>query len=521
MAEGAPRQSQGTAGRKDQTGTSLVFEIASAVLVGLVAGLSLVMAGGKESGAVLVGLVIAMAWLTITRPLWGLYVVVAAVLVANEPFLPLSGWTTDLGAILFDNWWKLLSPEGTRRMGFLAINSVEVLWVSMAVGMLVTWTREKRRPWFSGELTLAILFLLSLGVMLGYGLATGGGLRPAFWQIRGLVHLVAFALLVPQLIETPAHVQRVVWVLFVPIVFKALQADWIFLVDRRMAFGEWEHILGHEDSMFFVAAILLAIVLFLHRVDVGQRELLLVSLPFIAMALIVNLRRVSYVALAVCLVLVPILLAGRRLVVLKWGLPLLVVLGVYGAIYWDRPDTTLGYPLEQVRSILMASVGSAEYDSNMYRLAEDINLQRTIAGHPFGLGFGHPFELHVPLADIDPSFELWQYHPHNTLLGLWMSAGPIGLLFFLAFCGSLILQSCHGLRRQVEPYYKSLHFLAITAFTSGLIMASFDFYIGTSRGSLFLGVVAGIALAVRRFDDLGAQEPKTTEADASASRGSR
>ncbi|MFQ5912217.1 MAG: O-antigen ligase family protein [Nitrospinota bacterium] len=475
--------------------------LALMVLMGTIVSLTLILLGGGAQGAIAIGIVF-MLWLGIVaRPLWGFYLLLFIAILADDDLSlsQFSPWTDRLGFYVFENWWKLLSPEGVRSFGFLIVNSIEILLLAIAAGLCLRMIGGRERPVVQKEFVFTFLFLGTLIGMLAYGLATGGEVKPALWQSRPLFHFGVLALLTPQVLKTPAQVRGALWALMIASVFKALQIDWIFFIDQGARFGEWRAILGHEDSIFFVGAITLGVALALYRAEAVQRRFLLFSLPFVLLALAVNLRRAGYAALALSLGLVPILLHGRRRVALKVVIPALVLLALYGGLYWNRPDDTLGVPLHRLKSAFVAQVNSTAYFSNLYRLAENFNLRQTILHHPLGLGFGHPFEVHVPLADISSLFPYWQYFPHNEVLGMWVSLGTHGFLVLLIYFASIIVLASHNIRRQTDPYLKAVSFLVLTAFACGLFVATVDQYWNAPRTALFLGTLAGILSVLHRL----------------------
>jgi O-antigen ligase len=149
-----------------------------------------------------------------------------------------------------------------------------------------------------------------------------------------------------------------------------------------------------------------------------------------------------------------------------------------------------------MKSVILAEPGSPDYSSNMYRVAESINLRRTIAQHPLGLGFGHPFELHVPLPDISALLPNWRYHPHDMILGIWLSLGTICFTVFLIFVGGIMMSASYNLRRFEDNYIRAICFFVLASFSSGFLVAAVDQFIWSERGAIFLGAVVGILSAV-------------------------
>lgn len=200
--------------------------------------------------------------------------------------------------------------------------------------------------------------------------------------------------------------------------------------------------------------------------------------------------------LAIGLALLPVLLHDRRRVVLKLTVPVLLVLGLYSAVYWHRPEDRFGVPLQKARSVFVARVGTSDYNSNLYRVAENFNVQHTILDHPWGLGFGHPFEIQIPLPDVSLLIAHWQYRPHNTILGMWMSLGTPGFIGFLVYLASIVTLASYHVRWQPDAYFRAVSFWVLATFACGLVFATVDMYLGLQRGAFFLGALAGILSAI-------------------------
>lgn len=467
--------------------------------------------GGRADGALWIGLVVALAGAVAVHPRGGYYLLLFIVVLADDWMLYFSPWTHHfLGYYVFGNWWKLLSPEGPRRFSVLVNNTVEVLLVALVISLALRGIHRGDRLVVPREIVFVTLYLATLSGMLVYGLATGGALKPALWQTRYLFHFVVVALVTPQVLRTRAHIRGAVWALMIPVVIKALQILWIFLENEGGRFGEWREILGHEDSNFFVSAIILGVVLALYRIEPLQRWFLLSSLPLLLTGLILNLRRAAYVTLAFGLVLLPVLLHDRRRLVLKLTLPVLLLVGLYAGLYWHRPADPLGVPLQKAKSVFVAPVGTSDYNSNLYRVAETFDVEHTIVHHPWGLGFGHPFDIQIPLPDISLLIAHWQYRPHNTVLGMWMSLGTPGFVVFLVYFASIVTLASYHARRHTDAYFRAVSFWVLAAFACGLVFATVDMYIGIQRGAVFLGALAGILSTIDRLAPPGRGPAEST-----------
>ncbi len=95
---------------------------------------------------------------------------------------------------------------------------------------------------------------------------------------------------------------------------------------------------------------------------------------------------------------------------------------MYLGIFWNN-DSLVGMPARGVRTALVASAGTRDYNSNLYRLIENVNTTYTIRHNLLlGVGFGNKFQILVRMPDIS-IFEWWEYITHNSILWLWITTG--------------------------------------------------------------------------------------------------
>jgi hypothetical protein len=216
------------------------------------------------------------------------------------------------------------------------------------------------------------------------------------------------------------------------------------------------------------------------------------------LGLILNLRRAGYVALALSAVLATLLLRRAGRTMLKMTVPLLMCAGLYSVLFWNS-DALVAIPLQKVKSIIFASAGTADAESNLYRVTETANLLQTIRNHPLGLGFGHPFESRIQLPDVSAIVPNWQYFPHNVFLGLWVFLGPAGLALLLLYFSILLACAGHNLRNEQDGVIQSIAFFVVTTLASAIVMGTVDQFVWAQRGAVFLGAVVGVLFALDRF----------------------
>jgi hypothetical protein len=463
-----------------------------------------------SEGAIVIGVICGVAIIMIPRPYAAYLMLLFLALLGDYVQWGFKAWTQELGFYVFENWWKLLSPEGVRLFPWLVVNTIDVLIISTTLGYVVRFrlTRFCFKAPPLAALTVGYAFVI--GIMFIYGVLSGGDLNAALWQVRPFFHFIAIALLGSLLINNREQVVNLVWLMGVVILFKALQIIWIFFADAGGTFGEWREILGHEDSVFIGGFVGLTVAFVLYGVkDKGVRSWkglsLLIAVPVLLLALTLNLRRAGYVALVFIFMLMPIALYGSRKLAAQLMLVFFVLGVAYSVLFWDAQGL-LGMPAEKIKSIFVAEAGSADHSSNFYRLAENVNLRRTIADSPLGTGFGHPFEMHVPLADISFLLPNWQYHPHNMILGMWMILGTVGFAFFVFYHASIIVLAAFYVRNSGDRQLQAIGFFALSTYIAGILVASVDQFIWSERGAIFLAVLVAIIAGIGRIGGTGTRD---------------
>src|SRR5690606_9449152 len=96
------------------------------------------------------------------------------------------------------------------------------------------------------------------------------------------------------------------------------------------------------------------------------------------------------------------------------------LLAGYVTAGWNASGS-LFKPVRTARSIIEPETDS----SSLWREIENYDLLATFRHAPvFGHGYGHPFWEVIPLPQI--GYDLENFCPHNSILGLWCFGGFVG-----------------------------------------------------------------------------------------------
>src|SRR5207247_1434150 len=120
-----------------------------------------------------------------------------------------------------------------------------------------------------------------------------------------------------------------------------------------------------------------------------------------------------------------------------------------------------------------------------------------------GLGFGMPFDIVTPMADISGLYSLWNVIPHNTLLWVPMRMGIPGMVGFWALIGMAVLEACAVMRREQDPLLRAVAVFAVAAIVAELMVAYGDLQLESYRNLVFLGALLGAVARVACLDGAG------------------
>ena len=376
------------------------------------------------------------------------------------------------------------------------ITPAEILMVTIAVVAIARGAAERQLHWPGGRLVMA--YSLFMVVVLGaevHGLLSGGDFKTSLWEIRPQVYGFVLFFLATTLVKDRNQLIRLGIVFLLAESVKAFVGDYRYFITLNHNLGPSEDILAHEDSYFlgmFVTAGIVAAIWLKNR-----RLLLLVGLmsPLALIAMLANYRRAGVYALAAA-VFVIVLIAFRFQPSLRkrigWlTIAILIVGALFVADAWDKQYGIQAQLVRPIRSLV--DPVARDFSSDQYRVAETANLRLTFNTSPIiGVGFGSPFLIVYPMADISKIYPLWNIIPHNSLLWIGMRMGAIGFAVFWALIGLAILQAFQVIKGTSDPLYKAIAAFAIAAIVSELVVGYADLQLDSYRNLIFLGVVLGV-----------------------------
>jgi len=401
--------------------------------LGLVSGLALAagkgaLAWGLAPTGLLVGAV-ALWRLPLKWPLLGLLLLAVTVDdPTDRPYFNL--WRSPLwpvGRLFFTNvaWFT----------GFeLAVMGLAALTVMRRVLGLSARAEAPGMPGPRPLRSALLLSFLTVCWLIAWGLLRGGVFREALWQFRALLFMPVVAMLALVAFDFPKDLRLVGRVLVFGSVVKALLGTF-FIYFVALPMGEYPpHTTGHNDTMVFVVGVVLALVRVWEWPSWRNLFEAAAWLPFLAMALRLNDRRIAYVDIVMVLGFIYLMSPMHRTkrFLTQVMVAMIPVLVVYVAVGWNARGGVFK-PVAKLRSIVAPAADTEEESSNVERDIENFNLLKSWERDPvLGQGFGHAFTEFLPSNDFAQS--AFGHVGHNSVLWLlWIGgiAGFFGVWLYL------------------------------------------------------------------------------------------
>lgn len=344
----------------------------------------------------------------------------------------------------------------------LGIEALSVSPLDLAIGLLAA---KAALDWLTGRRSdeagavpaapaVGIAALVSLGGLLlaeAWGLAHGGSFRMSLWQVRQPLALPLLTLLLLSTLRGPRDHRALAAVLLGGAALRASLGLYFAFAVKGPQGLDLAYITTHDDTVIFVGATVLALLLAVEEVEPRVRRVALATLPLIGLAILLNNRRIAYVELLACAGLgLWLLPAGSRLRrkaarAALVGLPLLALYVGLGL----KIDSPVFAPVRA-----LTTVGAETDASSAWRDDENRFLVMTLRQSPsLGTGFGReyldPDPNHVNMASI---FAEYRYLPHNSILGLWAFTGAAFAAIWLPMAVGLFLAARSVLHAQAPAH---------------------------------------------------------------------
>ena len=342
-------------------------------------------------------------------------------------------------------------------------------------------------------------YLLLVGVALVVGVASGGNLIVALWEVRTPALIGVVGLLAINLLRTRRHVDALGWIILLGSGIKGVQGTWRYVVtlDRTITYN---NLLEHEEALFFPAFYLYLLLLFIFKGSRRQKGAGLLLLPFVLLADFANQRRASTAALLIALtalvVILFVLLVQQRRRIMLALLGAMVLLAGYTGVYWNS-HSRLAQPIRAIKSQFIPN--SRDESSDMYRELENRALMWQIRTNPvLGRGYGHELPLLAGMWDAREVAPFILYMPHNSVLWVWWRTGITGFTLFWLTIGVAIMHNCQIARCADDPFVRRWAIFAVLVTLMWSILGFLDQGFLLSREIVYVWVVIAVPEVLRQ-----------------------
>ena len=486
-------------GRNLVQGRERLFTVLLLVLVPLLIAAVLIASYGDFVACLAVISALAVVAITFYRVDWGFYIFLAVVLVLDQYPIPgIQSFTAKIPYFL-----NLKESGSLESAGFAVVNVLELhLLLIFLVWFVIVAVRKDSMLSHVPMWGAAILFLLALVLSFAHGMGIGGDYLVALWELRALFYFLVLYFFVPQIIQTKSQVQTLMWVVIGGISFKAIQAIWHF-VELGFTFAGLPTLTSHEDPVFIVTLIIFLFALSILGVRSGQKRALKYLLLPLCFAFVAGQRRAAYGALLATTIAFLVLVPKRPLLrYVKYIIPVIFVLGVYVAAFWNSESQVAG-PIRLLKTSLSTDAETAadRYYSNLYREYERYDLAMTVRRVAVsGTGFGNMYDQPIWLRKMPMPFTLRDFIPHNEFLWLLVKMGAIGFFAFCLFFTAFAFQASSVFSRLADPYLKAICAVIVIVGIDQIFVSYYDLQMTYYRNMVYFGTLMGLLPALETID---------------------
>jgi O-antigen ligase len=298
-------------------------------------------------------------------------------------------------------------------------------------------------------------------------------------------------------IRGPRDFRALGTIIVVSAVTKGLLVAWVYEVVCRPMNIRPFYATTHSDSVTFaMGVIVLAANLFEHR-DKKSFVRAALLIPFIAMAIVMNNRRLAFVGVGAGVITTFAVLRSSQF---KRTLTrsLVVLLPIF-AIYVKVGGTSNSAFFAP--AALIHSVMSGEDNSSITRDIENYNLIVTLRENKiFGPGFGSEYIEAVKADDISTGFSLYKFIAHNSVLWLWSLGGLVGFALLWMIYPIQAYFSARGYRFGRTPIERAAGLATLACTSTALAQdwgdMGFNSYTNVAMFALCYAVAAKLCAAV-------------------------
>lgn len=462
----------------------------SVFMIGLmVAGMAWKRSYQQQFGLALAALVITLAAWAI-RPMVGLHLTM---------FFALIGDAVTISWFPFNK--NLSSRESILYVADdVTISPLELVLVFAVMATLLRNVSTTGRLIRHGPMLRPLLVFSALvGFGFANGMAKGGDLRVAIFEMRPLLYIAMVYILATNVLEHSYQYRYLMWTSMLAVFVQSLFSLHYLTGLSQPVRDNLESLTEHGSSIGMNVFIILLFAALAYRGVSGMTRLILLAgaIP-VGWVYLLSQRRAAVIGLGTAIILFFVLLFWRQRRTFWKVAPIVTIAAIgYTGAFWNSTSDA-AFPAQAIKTVIAPDQLSAkDQSSDLYRQIENYDLSITIRSSPItGLGFGQKFLRPVPLADIS-NFEFYEYMPHNSMLWIWIKIGFAGFVTVFYMFGRSIMLGVAKLRRMTHP--------PDVLVTTGAVLFLVSFAIYTyvdiawdARNTVFLGFAIAVCTSVVR-----------------------
>ncbi|MEX2351382.1 MAG: O-antigen ligase family protein [Balneolaceae bacterium] len=436
--------------------------------------------------------------LSLIRIDYSLYLFIFSVILFEQFAVP--GFEPFTHDVSFFSNLKEISYVPFFEAGMISPFEIHILFITFALFLHITIRKDFTLKPITVWGAFLVFFTCFIMAFLN-GMRGGGDFLVALWEVRALFYFCLMYLIVPQILNSKKQITILFWVIIIGVTIKALQGFARF-VDLGFTTGGFAVLTNHEDPVFIVTLFVLLIGFLLYQTGQKQKLWLLVTLVILLAGFYVAQRRATYGSLIVSVTAILVILpALMRIKFLKYFFPVLTILLIYGFIFWNNVDSSVGRPVQMIKSAFVEpelETNFADYSSNLYRDNENYNLAQTVVNHTvMGTGFGKRYDQPIPLIDI--RFTLRDYIPHNQIYWVLVKMGAVGFFAFWFFFNCFVAKGTQVFNRLDDPYLKAITLVIVIAVINQMVVSFYDLQLTYYRSMIYLGCLMGLLPVIEQI----------------------
>src|SRR5262245_24558111 len=372
-------------------------------------------------------------------------------------------WPLDLDPVLYTGLWR--SPFVVFGPLFVSLPEIDLFpWQILVLALvplcLLRPGAFQNRAWaLDGAIAVSIA---SIALTFLWGWMRGGSAYQAYYQLWRFLLALLMAVLLHSAIRGKRDLKALGFTLVAAALIRATLVIYFYWAVVPTLREIPVYMTTHDDSLLFVAAILVVVSRLITQGGTLNGLVALVVSAYMMYAMVLNNRRLVWIELILALGLIYVLLPPRgwRRRVNRW-LPLVAPVIVLYVVVGLNSGAAIFAPVRA-----LSTTGSSSDSSSLARQEEIRNLLYTlsIAGNPLlGTGWGVAYSEATSIYTHFGGAGFWQYPylPHNSLLGVAVFSGIVGLFGIWLVVPVSALLAMRGYLKASQPIDRAAALAAV------------------------------------------------------------